>query len=77
MAKLTGNKSMQAVTVQQAALDAPTDPLLGCMATVSKGKWKGKGGKIVRVAGDQVYLAIQFPRNGLQTIPFNRTEVEL
>lgn len=72
-----GNKSMQAVTAEQAALDAPADPLIGHMASVTKGKWKGKGGKIVRVAGEQIYLAIQFARNGLQTIPFNRSELSL
>ncbi len=76
-AQLVGNKSMQAVSAQQAALDAPADPLLHQMAQVTKGKWKGKGGTIVRVAGDQVYVAITFPRNGLQTIPFNRSELAL
>lgn len=76
-AKLSGNKSMQAVTAQQAKDDAPADPLLGQMAGITKGKWKGKGGTIVRVVGDQVYVAIVFPRNGLQTIPFNRSELSL
>ena len=72
-----GNKSMHAVTAQQAKDDAPADPLLSRFVAIAKGKWKGKGGTIVRVVGDQVYLAIQFPRNGLQTIPFNRSELSL
>jgi hypothetical protein len=76
-AQLIGNKSIPLVTAQQAALDAPADPLIGQLAGISKGKWKGKGGTIVRVAGDQVYVAIQFPRNGLQTIAFNRSELSL
>lgn len=77
MASITSRKSMQAVSAQQAILDAPADPLLGQFAAITKGKWKGKGGTIVRVVGDQVYLAIQFARNGLQTIPFNRAELSL
>jgi hypothetical protein len=80
MAKLSARKSFAAASAQPAeanvAAPAP-DPLLGTLAAVAKGRWKGKGGTIVRVVGEQIYVAIQFPHNGLQTIPFNRSELSL
>lgn len=78
LAGLKGTKSLTAAinTVNPVAT-GPIDPLIGHMASVNKGKWKGKGGTIVRVAGELVYLRIQFPRLGEQVLEFNKKELDL
>lgn len=78
LAKLTGGKSLTAaISTTPVVATGPVDPLLGQMARVNKGKWKGKGGTIVRVAGDLVYVCIVFPRNGKQVLEFNKKELDL
>lgn len=78
LAKLTANKTLTTAINTVNPIDpGPADPLLGQMARVNKGKWKGKGGTIVRVAGDLVYVCIVFPRNGKQVLEFNKKELDL
>lgn len=88
VAKLGMSKAMKrARDESQPAPVADAHPLVGRLAKVVKGKWKGKAGTVERVTDTDVTasgqivstvaLRIEFPRNGTQVLSFRMEELEL
>lgn len=86
VAKLGMSKAMKRASAEPAP-EPEVNPLVGRLAKVIKGKWKGKAGTIERVtdtdvtAGGQIVstiaVRIEFPRNGTQVLNFRMDELEL
>jgi hypothetical protein len=89
LSKLTMGKRM-ANARKDDAPQAEEHPLIGKLARVIKGKWKGRTGTVERVTAtdvvkvddrmeitETVALRIEFARNGTQVITFKKSELEL
>ena len=86
LSKLTMGKRMANARKDDAPA-ADAHPLIGKLARVIKGKWKGRTGTVERVVTtdvtkggelvETISLRIDFARNGTQIIAFNTSELEL
>lgn len=89
LAKLTMGKRI-ANARKDDAPQAEEHPLVGKLARVAKGKWKGRTGTVERVVAtdvvkvddrmeitETVALRIEFASNGTQVITFKKSELEL
>lgn len=87
ISKLSVGKAMKSARSAEPAPEGEPHPLIGRLAKVIKGKWKGKSGTVERVtdtdvtAGGQIVstvaVRIDFPRNGTQVLSFRMEELEL